>query len=160
MNGYAFHFKSISIGYHFTQKVYEYVKCENYIWIGTIFPIVSIWMGHIFHLAYYMNRVGSGDSSRTSVPKIKASYPLPWQFAYICKMCTGWMPLTFLDYAMSKCLTLRGRPIFVEKTDDTKWSFLFLSWKRYIAQICDYVHMPKITLGSKFSICANFTHTE
>ena len=32
-------------------------------------------MGHVFHLAWYMNGVGFGDSSRTSVPKIMASYP-------------------------------------------------------------------------------------
>ena len=34
-------------------------------------------MGHVFHLAWYMNGVGFGDSSRTSVPKIMASYPPP-----------------------------------------------------------------------------------
>ena len=32
-------------------------------------------MGHVFHLAWYMNGVGFGDSSRTSVPKIMASEP-------------------------------------------------------------------------------------
>ena len=32
-------------------------------------------MGHVFHLAWYMNGVGFGDSSRTSVPKIMASDP-------------------------------------------------------------------------------------
>ena len=32
-------------------------------------------MGHVFHLAWYMNGVGFGDSSRTSVSKIMASDP-------------------------------------------------------------------------------------
>ena len=32
-------------------------------------------MGHVFHLAWYMNELGIGDSSCTSVHKIKASYP-------------------------------------------------------------------------------------
>ena len=32
-------------------------------------------MGHVFHLAWYMNGTGFGDSSRTSVPKIMASDP-------------------------------------------------------------------------------------
>ena len=52
MNGYAFHFKSISMGYHFTQKVYEYVKCEK-LYMNRYQFRYSKYMdgGHIFHLA-------------------------------------------------------------------------------------------------------------
>ena len=61
------------------------------------------------------------------------------------------IPLTFWDYTMPKCLTLSRRPILVEKTEGTKCSFLLLSGKRYIAHICNGVHMPKITTGANFA---------
>ena len=88
MNGYHFYIKSISMGYLFHPKsiwmgkiwkiVYEWGQFSKivYEW-GSIFDMESIWMGHVFHLAWYMNGVGFGDSSRTSVPKIMASYPPP-----------------------------------------------------------------------------------
>ena len=45
--------------------------------MGTIFAMGYIWMGMFFNFDEYMNGVGSGDSSRTSVPKIMASNPPP-----------------------------------------------------------------------------------
>ena len=103
----------------FTKKVYEYVNVKNNM--------------NSYHFRYskYMNRsyfsltlvyekggiLGPYPNSRQVNP------PPPWQCAYKCKRCTGLMPLSFWDYTLPKCLILRGRLIFIEKTKDSKCSF-------------------------------------
>ena len=57
-------------------------------------------MGHVFHLAWYMNGVGFGDSSRTSVPKIMASYPPPPCFSHGKRKLNIWH--TQLQHGYSK----------------------------------------------------------
>ena len=44
-------------------------------WVS--FSLKKYMNGSSFSLKKYMNGLGSGDSSRTSVPKIMASYPPP-----------------------------------------------------------------------------------
>ena len=88
MNGYHFYIKSISMGYLFHPKS---------IWMGKIWKIVYEW-GQFSKIVYEWGQFsiwevyewvmfftwpgirmgwGFGDSSRTSVPKIMASYPPP-----------------------------------------------------------------------------------
>ena len=65
------------------------------------------------------------------------------------------IPLTFWDFTMPKCFILRGRRIFVEKTEDTKCSFLLLSGMRNIAHICNCVHELKITPSATVAYVQN-----
>ena len=50
-------------GIFFAKKVYEYVKFKKKVYELGIFSLKkSIWMIHVFHLAWYMNGLGSGGS--------------------------------------------------------------------------------------------------
>ena len=75
LNRYHFHIKSISMGYLFHKKVYEWVKFEK--WCRGHFSILEVyeWVMSYLHLALYMNGVELEDSSRMSIPQIMASPP-------------------------------------------------------------------------------------
>ena len=96
--GIIFTSKVYEWGIFFTQKVYEWVKFENLYNEWVHFSIWKYVNGSVFfNFAVYMNWLGSGDSSRTSVPKNMASYhpPPPSWFHHWPSQC--WIVNIFME---------------------------------------------------------------